>query len=413
MSGGSSAADRDDPDLPTGHAAGSRGLRRIKISLFAAALATFALLYSTQPLLPALATDFDVSPGASALSVSLATWGLGLALLVAGPVSEMIGRTWLMQASVWLSAGIGVAAALAPSWHVLLALRTLQGVALAGLPAVAVAYLREEVDDRVYGRAAGLFIAGNAIGGMSGRLVAGALADLGGWRLALGGIAVLGLGCAAVVQVLLPQSRRFRPAPATVRSVVETTRAVLTDPALLALYAVAATLMGGFVAVYNALTFRLVAPPYGLPLVVAGLVFTTYAVGSAASVLTGSAADRWGRRRVAPLPCLVMIAGIALTLGQPLWLVVTGVAVMTTGFFGAHGLAAGWVGARAHAGAGGTAQASALYMGAYYGGSSVFGALAGVCWSAGGWPAVAALASGLATCALVLMLLLRRTASLA
>jgi YNFM family putative membrane transporter len=52
-------------------------------------------------------------------------------------------------------------------------------------------------------------------------------------------------------------------------------------------------------------------------------------------------------------------------------------------------------------------------MGAYYGGSSVFGALAGVCWSAGGWPAVAALASGLATCALVLMLLLRRTASLA
>ena len=44
MSGGSSAADRDDPDLPTGHAAGSRGLRRIKISLFTAALATFALL---------------------------------------------------------------------------------------------------------------------------------------------------------------------------------------------------------------------------------------------------------------------------------------------------------------------------------------------------------------------------------
>ena len=395
-----------------GHPAGSRGLLRIEVALFAAVLATFALLYSTQPLLPALADDFAVAPGTSALSVSFATLGLGAAMLVAGPASEVIGRTGLIHASVWLSSLIGVAAALAPSWHVLLVLRTLQGVALAGLPAVAVAYLREEVHDRVYGRTAGLFVAGNAVGGMTGRLVAGGLADLGGWRVALAGIAGLGLACATVVLLLLPGSRRFSPAPATVRSLLRTTRAVLTDPALLALYAVAATLMGGFVAVYNAMTFRLVAPPYGLPLAVSGLVFTTYAVGSVASVTAGRAADRWGRRAVAPVPCLVMVAGIAITLAGPLPLVVAGLAVMTAGFFGAHGLATGWVGARAHAGAGGTGQASAFYTCAYYGGSTVFGTLGGVCWGAGGWPAVVALAGGLATAALLLMLALRRTASL-
>ena len=403
----------DADDGFAGHAGGSRGLWRVEVALFAAALGTFALLYSTQPLLPALADDFSVSPGTAALSVSFATLGLGAALLVAGPASEVVGRTRLMHASVWLSSLIGAAAAFAPSWHALLALRTLQGVALAGLPAVAVAYLREEVDDRVYGRVAGLFIAGNALGGMTGRLVAGGLADLGGWRVALAGIAGLGLACAVVVLLLLPDSRRFRPAPATARSLLGTTRGVLTDPVLLGLYAVAATLMGSFVAVYNALTFRLVAPPFGLPLAVSGLVFTTYAVGSAASVTTGRAADRWGRRTVAPVPCLVMIAGVAITLAGPLWLVVTGLAVMTAGFFGAHGLAAGWVGARAHAGPGGTGPASSFYMCAYYGGSSVFGMLGGVCWDAGGWPAVVALAGGLATAALLLLLALRRTASLA
>ena len=396
----------------TGYPAGSGGLRRIEVALFAAGLATFALLYSTQPLLPELVTYFDISPATSALSVSLTTLGLGVALLVAGPASEVVGRTRLMHASLLASSLLGLACALAPSWHALLALRALQGVALAGLPAVAVAYLREEVHDTVYGRAAGLYIAGNAIGGMTGRLVAGGLGDLAGWRVALAGVAGLGLVCAAVTFVLLPASRGFRPAPATVHSLLTTTRGVLTDPALLALYGIGAVLMGGFVAVYNGLSFRLAAPPYSLPLSVAALVFAVYAVGSASSVTSGRAADRWGRRAVGPLPCVVMIAGIAITLAGPLWLVIVGLAVMTAGFFGAHGLATGWVGARAHAGPGGTGQASALYLCAYYAGSSVFGTLAGVCWSVGRWPAVVALSAGLATVALLLMLALRRTASL-
>src|SRR3954452_23941145 len=129
----------------TGYRVGEPGYRLIAVALFAAGAATFALLYSTQALLTQLARAFSISATQSTLPPSLTTVGLGVALLVAGPVSEVVGRTRLIPLSLTVSAVVGLACALAPTWHVLLGLRLLQGVTLAGLPAVATAYLREEL----------------------------------------------------------------------------------------------------------------------------------------------------------------------------------------------------------------------------------------------------------------------------
>ena len=93
-------------------------------------------------------------------------------------------------------------------------MRALQGVALAGLPAVGVAYLREELHPSVSARAIGLFIGGNAIGGLTGRLLGGFLTDLGGWRAACAAIAVLGVACTVAVRLLLPPLAAVRPGPA-------------------------------------------------------------------------------------------------------------------------------------------------------------------------------------------------------
>ncbi|WBQ04919.1 MFS transporter [Kribbella sp. CA-293567] len=390
-----------------GYLPGEAGYRRLSVALFAAGLATFAMLYSTQALLPELARVFQVSPGQSAFSVSVATLGLGVALLAAGAVSEVVGRTKVMRWSVAAAAVMASLCVVAPSWHVLLAFRGVQGVALAGLPAVAVAYLREEVDDSSLARASGLYIAGTAVGGMTGRLVAGGLADLGGWRLALGGIAAMGVICAVLVAVLLPESQHFVRAQGG-----RQTLRVLKDPALLALYGMAATGMGAFVAVYNATGFRLAAEPYGLGPGLAGLVFAVYLVGSAASAVAGRLADRYSRRAVVPVGCLVTLTGVAITLASPLPLVVAGLAVMTAGFFAVHGVASGWVAVRAHAGGGGTGQAASFYLFAYYLGSSVFGGLAGTAWTHAAWPGVAAEAGALLLITLVLTLLLRRSAKL-
>lgn len=377
---------------PAGYRAGDREYVRIAVALFAAGVATFALLYSTQALLPELVTAFHVSAAQSTLSLSLTTIGLGAALLVAGPVSEVVGRTRLIHLSLVLSSVVALACAFAPTWPVLLALRFLQGVTLAGLPAVATAYLREELHPDTHARAAGLYIGGTALGGMTGRLVTGAVGDAAGWRWALGAISAVGLACTVVVLVLLPASRNFVAEPARPRHLARLARDAVADRALLALYAIGACSMGAFVAIYNAMGFRLTAAPFSLGLGVAGLVFLVYPIGTVSSIVAGRLADRFSRRAVVPIGCAITAAGVLVTLPNSLPVVILGLAVMTAGFFAVHGVASGWVPTRAHAGGVASGQAASLYLFAYYLGSSVFGSAAGRAWSAGGWGEVAVLA---------------------
>lgn len=386
------------------------GFRRLAAALFAAGLGTFALLYSTQALLPVLARDFDVSPAMSALTLAVTTGALGVGLLPAAWLSDAVGRTTVMGWSLVLSASLGLLGALAPSFGVLLALRALEGLALAGLPAVAMAYLTEEVHPESLGGAVGLYIGGNAIGGMVGRLIAGGLCDLGGWRLAVGGVGLMGAASAATLLWLLPTSRNFTPRPSRGRDAVRRLRAPLSDPGLLRLNAMGALLMGTFVAVYNGLGFRLAAEPFHLSPAVLSLVFLVYPVGSASSASAGRLADRVGRRTVLPLGVLLTIGGLALTATASLPLIVLGIATLTAGFFAGHSVASSWVGRRA---AGSAGQASALYLLAYYAGSSVAGPLAGTAWTMDHWNGVLVMAGVLLCVALLVSLRLRRTPPLA
>jgi MFS transporter, YNFM family, putative membrane transport protein len=349
-----------------------------------------------------------VSPAASAWSLSLTTIGLGVALLVTGPLSERTGRTRLIHLSLTLSGLLGLACAAAPTWPVLLTLRLLQGVALAGLPAVATAYLREDLHPRTHARAAGLYIGGTALGGMAGRLTTGAVAEAYGWRWALAAVAILGLLCAGVAGMVLPASRHF---------VARRTRAVsaraITDPALLALYGVGACAMGAFVAVFNALGFRLTAAPFALGAGAASAVFLVYPIGSVSSAVSGRLADRYGRRAVMPVGAGLTGAGLLLTLSGHLMIVIGGLAIMTAGFFCLHGVASGWVPVRAHAGGAGAGQAASLYLVAYYAGSSIAGSLAGAAWSAGGWDGVVLFSALLVAAAGALALRLRKVPAIA
>ncbi|MEU4235884.1 MFS transporter [Actinoplanes sp. NPDC026619] len=390
-----------------GYRAGEAGYRRVCLALFAAGVATFALLYSTQALLPELAVTFGVTPAQSAWSLSLATIGLGVALLITGPLSEKIGRTKLIHLSLTLSGVVALACAFAPTWESLLALRLLQGIALAGLPAVATAYLREELHADTHARAAGLYIGGTALGGMSGRLVTGGVADFLGWRWGLAAVALVGLACAGAVAVLLPASRNFAP-----RESRAVTKRAFTDPALLSLYAIGACSMGAFVAVYNAMSFRLTSAPFLLGAGAAGAVFLVYPVGSLSSTLAGRLADRFGRRAVMPFGCLVTVAGLLLTLPDRLPIIVVGLAVMTAGFFCVHGVASGWVPVRAHAAGLPAGQAASLYLFCYYAGSSVFGSLSGTAWTLGAWPAVVTLSLAFVLVSGVLAVGLRRVPAL-
>jgi len=251
----------------------------------------------------------------------------------------------------------------------------------------------------------GLFIAGNSIGGLAGRIVAGALADHGGWRVALACVAGMSVVCAAAFALLLPRSAHFTPAPPRVRGLLGTLRRNLCDTGLLRLYLIALAIVGSLVTVYNYVTFRLSAAPFRLSATVIGFLFVAYLAGTYSSAFAGRAADRFGRYPVLCLALPVTAAGALLTLPSSLGLVVVGLVVLTGGFFAAHAVASSWVGARARVA---TAQASALYTCAFYIGSSVAGSLGGVFYGFGGWPATVAFVLGLLAIALVSAVSIRR-----
>ena len=365
---------------------GTPEFRATTLGMFAAGFATFALLYCVQPLMPVFAREFGVSAAQSSLPLSLTTGFLAPAMIVAGAFSETRGRTQMMVGSLLASAVLTVLCAFAPRWGVLLVLRTLAGVTFAGLPAVSMAYLSEEIHPTSIGLAMGLAIGGNGLGGMIGRLLTALIADLLSWRYALGAIGLLGITAAIVAWRTLPPSRHFTARRLDVRTLFHLFWTQLRNPRLVGLYALGFLLMGAFVTTYNYITYHLLAPPYQLSHATVGFIFVVYLVGIFASAWIGSLADRAGRARVLLLMVGIMLFGIGLTVLRPLVLVILGIAVVTFGFFGGHSVASSWVGLRAREA---KAQAAALYLFFYYLGSSVAGSAGGVFWDTAGWKGVA------------------------
>ncbi|HLU53930.1 MAG TPA: MFS transporter [Pseudonocardia sp.] len=398
---------------PVGHERGTRAYRRLGAAMWCAGLATFVLVYCVQALLPAFADEFGVSSSAASLALSATTGTLALAIVPLSAVAESWGRARVMTIALAASAVLGLLAPLAPTFGALVAVRALQGVALAALPALSMAHVTREVAPRWLGGAVGLLIAGNTIGGLSGRLVAGAVAELGGWRVALAVIGGLSLLCTVAFRLLLPPPVAPTPPRVRLRELGRPLRAQPADPGLRCLFGIAFLLMGAFVTVYNYLGFRLLAPPFDLPAALTGLVFLGYLAGTWSSTGAGRLGDRWGRRRVLWAAVLVAVAGAWATLPDALPAVLAGLLVVTVGFFGAHSVASSWVGRRASVLPDGSpAVASSLYLFAYYLGSSVGGAVGGVAYDLGGWPAVVAYVTALLSGALALALRLRRVAAL-
>ena len=189
---------------------GTAEFRRANLALFAAGFATFVQLYCVQPLMPVFAAEFGVSAAASSLSLSLTTLILAPMLIVASSLSEAGSRKAVMALSLVASSALAFVAAVAPNFTWLLLARALEGVALSGVPAVAMAYLGEETHPRSVGLAVGLLIAGNGFGGMAGRFAAGVITDFASWRVALFVLGLIGLLSAVLVWRTLPPARHFR-----------------------------------------------------------------------------------------------------------------------------------------------------------------------------------------------------------
>ncbi|MFF8028981.1 MFS transporter [Streptomyces sp. NPDC007896] len=361
---------------------GGPGYRRMSFALFLAGVATFALLYSTQALLPLVSTDFGVSASEASWTVSAATGGLALFVLPMSALSERFGRRTLMTASLAVAVAVGLLVPFAPSIGALVALRAVQGAALAGLPASATAYLAEEVRPKALITAIGLFVAGNSVGGMSGRVITGWVAQEWGWRVAVATIGIIAVACAVAFRLLLPAPKHFTPGSLRPGVLARTVRDHLANPLLRRLYAIGALFMTVFGGVYTVIGYRLTEAPFSLPQGIIGSIFLVYLVGTVSASTAGRLVARLGRRGSLYLAGGTTTAGLLLSLVDSLPLVLLGLVLITAGFFAGHAVASSSV---SHTAKQGRAQASALYQSAYYIGSSAGSTLGAVAFHAAGW----------------------------
>ncbi|MEV0628904.1 MFS transporter [Nonomuraea wenchangensis] len=387
--------------VPGGTTPGTRGTRRVSAAVAAGGLSSFALLYAPQPVLPQLAEGFRLDPGSASLAVGVATGALAVAVLPVAALAERIGRRRVIVWSVLVSAVLGLLLPLAPTFPVLLGMRAVQGVAIAGFAGVAAAYLADALGTKRLAAAVGAMIAGNSVGGMLGRLGTGFAAAPMGWHGSLAVVAAVALACALFAALTLPRTgagtsagtgtspRTGTGTPAVPQERVAGERRGPLGAGVWVPCAVGALAMGAFVALYNAAGFRLAAPPLSLAPAAASLVFLSYAMGTMSSAAAGRLAGRFGRTAALVTALLVTVAGSALTLHPALPMIALGFAVLTAGFFAAHAIANAWVTAQASPRTRG--RAAGLYTLCYYLGSGAGGTVGSVVYGGAGWPWLIAL----------------------
>lgn len=381
---------------------GTKEYRRAGVSLFLLGFSSFSLIYCVQPLLPAFTSSFFVSPAQSSLALSLTTGLLAVSILLSGALSQALGRKGLMFISMALASLLNIAAAVVPEWHQLLAARALEGIVLGGVPAVAMAWLAEEIEPAHLGKTMGLYVGGTAFGAMMGRVGMGLLTELTSWRGAMGILGLLCLISAAGFYLLLPSSKNFDKKPGiNARFHLKAWGQHISNPVLIRLYVFGFFLTSIFVTLFNYATFRLSEAPFHFNPTQISFIFCAFAFGIVSSSIAGTLADKLGRKLLLIIGFSLMLAGALCTLSPSLAGIVAGIIMVTTGFFISHSVTSGSVGPLAITSKG---HASSLYLLFYYMGSSITGSAGGWFWQLGGWPAIVYLTAGIAIAGIVLSL---------
>lgn len=366
-----------DPD--PGLRAGSPTYRRAVLALVCAGLATFNALYTTQALLPKIATEFHVTTATATLSVSAATASLALCVVPAAILSERLGRGKTLIISVLAATSIGLLVPLAPTIKSLIALRALQGAFIAGVPAAAMTWISDEIRVHDISKAMGLYIAGTSVGGITGRLIPSMALGITDWRWAILMTSGFALLLAITTAVVIPAQRNFTPTQLNVKTHTVAAVSLWRHVPLALLLCCSFILMGVFVSLFNVIGFRLI-DDFGFHESHVGLLFLLYFAGTYSSARAGKIIARYGHSTTLIYGSLAMLVGLALCAGNAV-VVGCGLLVFIAAFFLIHSTASAAVSQLTT----NTAQASGMYILMYYLGSSALGWASGGVYDQVGW----------------------------
>jgi len=371
----------------------------------------FLQLYCTQPLLPLFTSLFHAGKTAAGMTVSAATLGVALSAPVFGALTERLPRKRVIVASLLGISIPTLLAATSTSLAQLIFWRFLQGIMVPGVVAVLVTYIGEEWPPHRVALIMSFYVSGTALGGFIGRVGTGILTDWFNWRIAFLALGAASLAGAAAVAAWLPRGRRRldpkeppsrdsvwvpqvlplrpwnQPSSSAQISFPCQVRALFRSRRLIATFAVGFNILFSLVGVFTWITFHLSAAPYSLSTTALSSLFFVYLVGLVVTPAAGFLITRVGLRAGIAGAIACSMAGVLLTLAPELWIVILGLALVSSGVFIAQTASQSHL--RVAAPPGARVTAAGLYMTCYYLGGTAAGILPGAFWALGKWPACA------------------------
>ena len=395
--------------------------RRTVAAVFLAGVAVFLVLYETQGLLPAIREAYGIDGPTASLTVSATNVAMAVFLIPFSMLAGRIGHARQIGAGVIVAAILALILPFTPTPELLIAVRFLQGVAIASVPATAMAYLSLRLPSQALPGAIGVYIAGNTIGGLCSRLLTGLAAELLGWHGGLAFTATVSLVFGLIVVWLLRHdlfsTSRSRSAREVVPTGAEAADPVGQEPAearpprrmiprrggLWRIFLTGFLCMIVFGGSFTMLGTRLQHDPWRLSEGAVALFFLIYLVGTVVTTYYGRLATKFPRTRITLVGMVVALAGAGLTLIDSLPAIIGGMSLLTAGFFLGH------TGASAAASASrpgvDSTRAAAIYLTVYYLGTSLGAWLSAVLFVDFAWPGVV----GMCAVSLIAVLVLTLT----
>ncbi|WP_275554613.1 MFS transporter [Mixta sp. Marseille-Q2659] len=290
----------------------NQGLSPTLVALmsFATGLAV-ACNYYAQPLLDTIARSFNLSVNQAGFIVTTAQLGYAAGLLLLVPLGDRLERRGLIVGMSLLAAGGMVITALSTSLGMMLL-----GTALTGLFSVVAQLLvplaATLAAPEKRGKVVGTVMSGLLLGILLARTVAGALAQLGGWRAVFWVASILMVLMALALWRGLPRYRQTVELsyPQLLGSIFR----LYAGSRVLRTRAVIGCLsFANFSVLWTSMAFLLAAPPFNYSEGEIGLLGLAGAAGALAARQAGSLADRGKARLTTTLGLLIMLISWGLT----------------------------------------------------------------------------------------------------
>lgn len=354
----------------------------ISICVFLSGFSCFAQLYYFQPLLPDLAHDFSLSASHSSFAVSFSTLGMVFGLFTMMFIADRIPRKRLIGTGLLASSIFSISASFSPTFFPLILLSAAKGFLLSGATSVSMAYISEEVSPQNKSKIMGLYIAGNALGGMGGRVISSWIGAEYSWRIASGSIGVICALFAALFMIFSPRSLNFIPRKESFKSLITDNIHLIMSKDLIPFYLTGGLILGVFVSLYNYMGFYLIKEPFNFSPYYIHYIYLMYIFGVFGSIATAGLSQRFSHFTLLKAMLLISAAGILLLYFTNFWIVTIGLAAFTFNFFVVHVLCNRIV---SEYNVAKRSVTISIYLLAYYLGSSLLGSGTGVILDLWGW----------------------------